>query len=54
MKFRITKNLLHYYVDLLRGKNQQETGTALHNIIRSMSINRDSKVCGEDFSRLDF
>ena len=54
MEVRITNSILHYYVDLLRDRNQQETGTALHNIIRSMRISRNSKVCGEDLSNLDF
>ena len=54
MEFKTRNNLLHYYVDILRGKRRRETGEALHNIIRTMCISRDNSVCGEDFSNLDF
>lgn len=57
----IKRNNLHYYVDLLRmeGKKhdheQSETCvTALHNVIRTMRLSRHDKICGEDFSQLDF
>ena len=54
MAFKVQKNVLHYYVDLLREKGWNETGGALHNVIRTMRISRHDKVCGEDFSHLDF
>lgn len=58
----IQKNILHYYVDLLRMKDGEERTpkqsescvTALHNVIRTMQLSRHDKVCGEDFSYLDF
>ncbi len=54
MSLDIQKNELHYYVDLLRGKEWSETGNALYNVIRTMRLSRHDKVCGEDFSQLDF
>ena len=58
----IQKNNLHYYVGLLRmDDTKQRTSeqsdtcvTALHNIIRTMGFSRHDKICGEDFSGLDF
>lgn len=58
----IKKNILHYYVNLLRmhdGKPRvsEEKGTciyALHNIIRTMKLARQYMICGEDLSNLDF
>lgn len=54
MSLDIKKNELHDYVDLLRGKEWSETGNALYNVIRTMRLSRHDKVCGEDFSQLDF
>lgn len=54
MDFEIQKNVLHDYVELLRGKKWNETGSALHNVIRTMRYSRQNRICGEDFSCLDF
>lgn len=54
MSFEIKRNVLHYYVDLLREKAWNETGGALHDVIRTMRMARHDKICGEDFSFLDF
>lgn len=54
MNLDIKKNELHDYVDLLRGKEWSETGNSLYNVIRTMRSSRHDKVCGEDFSQLDF
>lgn len=54
MSFEIKKNVLHYYVDLLREKAWNETGGALHNVIRTMRFSRHDRICGDDFSKLDF
>ena len=61
MSLDIKKNNLHYYVDLLRmdGKQrdfeQSETCvTALQNVIQTMKLSRHNKICGEDFTRLNF
>lgn len=54
MSFEIKKNVLHYYVDLLREKAWNETGGALRDVIRTMRMARHDKICGEDFSFLDF
>lgn len=62
MSLDIQKNELHYYVDLLRMSNTEQLDTeksklcvkALHNVIRTMNLSRNSKVCNEDFSHLDF
>ena len=58
---KIIANNLHYYVDLLqmdtkdRSSEQSDTCvTALQNVIRTMRFSRNDKICGEDFSRLDF
>jgi len=58
----IKKNNLHYYIDLLRmDDTKQRTPeesrpcvTALNNVIHTMQLSRHNKICGEDFSRLDF
>lgn len=54
MNFEIKENILHYYTDLLREKSHDEIGKSLHNVIRTMRLSRHDKVCGENFSRLDF
>lgn len=56
------RNCLHYYVDLLRVRDSVQrkddrSGSAicaLQNIIRSMRLTRHGRICGEDFSCLDF
>lgn len=58
----IKKNILHYYVNLLRmhdGKRRvsEDKDTciyALHNIIRTIKLAREKMICGEDLSNLDF
>ena len=58
----IPKNILHYYVDLLRIRDDEyrnlELTTScintLHNIIRTMRQTRHDVICGENFSYLDF
>lgn len=58
----VLKNCLRYYIDLLRiryTKQQKDvqSGSAVHalqNIVRSMRLSRHDKICGEDFSNLDF
>ena len=58
----ISENVLRYYVDLLRirdlkqqkDKNTEYSVTALYNAIRTMKFSRHNKICGEDFSYLDF
>lgn len=45
---------LHYYLELLREKKTYDTGSALHNIIRTMRIARHNIICNEDLSFLDF
>ena len=58
----INKNLLHYYVDLLRMQDRAHCVderselrvNALHNIIRTMKLARQEMICGEDLSNLDF
>ena len=50
---------IHYYLDLLRKKNSYDGGNALYknalyNIIRTMRMARNDKICGEDLSDLDF
>ena len=62
MKMKITENVLHYYINLLRTRdieerNRSETDScvnALYNAIRTMKHSRKSMVCGEDLSYLDF
>lgn len=54
MKLQIQKNILHYCIDLLRGKKWYETGGVLNNVIKTMQESRHDKICGEDFSDLDF
>lgn len=54
MSLDIKTNELHDYVDLIRGKEWNETGNALYNVIKTMRLSRHDKVCGEDFSQLDF
>lgn len=62
MSLDIQKNELHYYVDLLRLKDMEQRSTeqakvcvkALHNVIRTMSLSRNFKICGECFDNLDF
>lgn len=59
---KIDKNVLHYYIDLLRTRNVEERNwsetdscvNALYNAIRTMKHSRKSMVCGEDLSYLDF
>lgn len=56
------QNLLQYYVSLLRtnkdtqvsSEHREQCVTALHNAIRTMCFSRNNKICGEDFSNLDF
>ncbi len=48
------KNCLQYYIDLLRGKNWTITHKELNNIISTMRIARHNKICGEDFSQIDW
>jgi len=58
----IKKNILHYYVDLLRlrdsehrSRNQTDSCVnALHNIIRTMMNARHNIICAEDFTALDW
>lgn len=54
MAFKIQENVLHYYVNLLRQKTWEGTNGALYNVVRMMRMSRNDKVCGEDFSDLDF
>lgn len=54
LSFKIQKNVLHYYANLLRQKTWEETNGALYNVVRTMRMSRNDKVCGEDFSDLDF
>lgn len=62
MSLDIQKNELHYYDDLLRMRDSEQRSSeqtklcvrALHNVIRTMRFSRHDKVCGEDFSQLDF
>ena len=59
---KIDKNVLHYYIDLLRTGNVEERNwcekdscvNALYNAIRTMKHSRKNMVCGEDLSYLDF
>lgn len=56
------QNLLQYYVSLLRtnkdtqvsSERKEQCVTALHNAIRTMCFSRNNKICGENFSNLDF
>ncbi len=58
----IKPNILNHYVDLLRMDDSEERTpeqsetcvTALHNVISTMRLSRRDKICGEDFSHLDF
>ena len=58
----INKNILHYYIDLLRTRNVEERNwretdscvNTLYNAIRTMKHSRKNMVCGEDMSYLDF
>lgn len=58
----IQKNILHYYVDLLRIRNgktrtadeRNNCINALHNVIRTVSCTRHNHVCAEDFTYLDW
>lgn len=58
----LQKNVLHDYVNILRMKESEDRTSeqsescvrALHNIIRTMKMSRHDKICGEDFSRLDW
>ena len=54
MSFVLRKNVLHDYVELLRGKTWNETGGALYNVIRTMQMARHDRICGEDLTELDF
>lgn len=54
MNLDIQKNNLHYYVDLIRNKHQNECGCAVNNIIHTMRLCRNSFICKEDFSNIDF
>lgn len=56
------KNILHYYVDLLRVTERKvhavdiasQCVTSLYNTIRIMRYARHDLICGEDFSNLNF
>ena len=58
----LQKNVLHYYVDLLRmrdGNSRVDKGKdicidALHNTIRTMIHARHNHVCAEDYTYLDW
>lgn len=62
MILNIKRNELHFYVDLLRmhksvcssPEQSENNADALYNIIRVMKISRNNKLCGEDFSNLNF
>lgn len=54
MGFQIQTNLLHYYRNLLKKKDGNGTSTSLQNIVNTMKISRNGKVCGENFSYLNF
>lgn len=62
MNLDIQRNELHYYVDLLRMRKSDQRSTeksklcvtALYDVIRTMKLARHDKICGEDFSKLDF
>ena len=54
MDFQIQTNLLHYYRNLLKNKDSSKISTSLYNVINTMKISRNSKVCCEKFSNLDF
>ena len=54
MKFNLQKNVLHYYMDLLRSKAVTDAGNALNNILVTMRRNRHDRICGECFDELDF
>lgn len=47
-------NCLQYYIDLLRGKKWSIMDKELNNIINTMRIARHDKICGEDFSEIDW
>lgn len=59
---QLQKNVLHYYVDLLRmhggeirnQKNADSYIAALNNIIHTMRKSRHDTICGEDFTSLDW
>ena len=44
-------DILHYYLDLLRGENNDNYG--FHNILNTMKLSRHEKVFGECFDGLD-
>ena len=58
----LQKNVLHYYVDLLRmqdgetrvSEESKSSIDALHNIIRTMKYARQNMICGEDFNNLNW
>lgn len=63
----IQRNELHYYIDLLRIKSDADhkdtkqlsrendtRKTALRNIIRTMQLSRNNRICNENLSHLDF
>lgn len=62
MSLDIQRNELHYYVDLLRMQKPDQRSPeksnlcvmVLYDIIRTMKLSRHGKICGEDFSKLDF
>ena len=54
MGFQIQTNLLHYYRNLLKKKDGNGTSTSLQNIVNTMKISRNGKVCGENLSYLNF
>ena len=62
MSLDIQKNELHYYIDLIRMQKPDQRSPeksnlcvmVLYDIIRTMKLSRHGKICGEDFSKLDF
>ena len=54
MNQEIQKNVLHYYINLLRNKSFDENSHALYSIIKVMNLSRRSFICGENFDCIDF
>ena len=50
----IISNCLHYYIDLLRDREDGKTSNILHNILHTMSLSRNNCIDAEDFSKIDF
>ncbi len=52
------KNLLHYYLNLLRENQKpissEKCGMALQNILNTMAVSRNSQILNENFDNLDF